>query len=143
MVLDIAKVRNDFPLLKRRINGQPIIYLDSAATSLKPKVVVDAITDYYYISCANIHRGVHALSQEASDLFEEARTKIARFINASDNEIIFVRNATEAIHLVAHCLPLKGDVLTYEDMLQVGQMFVRPKWEAVIERSVINANNRN
>lgn len=112
MALDIAKIRNDFPLLKRKINGRPIIYLDSAATSLKPKVVVDAITDYYYVSCANIHRGVHALSQEASDLFEGARTKIARFINANENQIIFVRNATEAINLVAHCLPLKGDVLT-------------------------------
>jgi len=112
MALDMDKIRNEFPLLKRRINERPIIYLDSAATSLKPKVVGDAITDYYNTSCANIHRGVHVLSQEASDLFEEARSKIARFINANNNEIIFVRNATEAINLVAHCLPVKGDVLT-------------------------------
>ena len=112
MALDTDKIRNDFPLLQRLIDERPIIYLDSAATSLKPKIVVDAIASYYYNSCANIHRGVHVLSQEASDLFEEARAKIARFVNAADNEIIFVRNATEAINLVAQCLSREGDVLT-------------------------------
>jgi cysteine desulfurase / selenocysteine lyase len=112
MKFDVAKIRDDFPLLQREIDHRPIVYLDSAATSLKPKAVVEAMLRYYYVSCANIHRGVHALSQEASDLYEEARAKVARFINANDHEIIFVRNATEAINLVAHCLPRQGDVLT-------------------------------
>lgn len=99
---DVQAVRNDFPILKRQVNGVPLVYLDNAATSQKPQVVIDALVDYYTRYNANVHRGVHTLSQEATDAYEIAREKIAKFINAPRPEnIIFVRNTTEAINLVA------------------------------------------
>ena len=110
---DVNKIREDFPLLKRRRedNGKPFIYLDNAATSLKPIQVIEAVTNYYEKHCANIHRGVHTLSQEASQLYEEAHDKVARFIGAkSREEIVFVKNTTEAINYVAYGLDWKpGD----------------------------------
>ncbi len=112
MAYDVQKIRKSFPILERQLNGKPIIYLDNSATSLKPQPVIEAIVKFYTQYCSNIHRGVHALSQEASELFENARSRIARFINAQDNEIIFVRNATEAINLVAHSLDVKGAIVT-------------------------------
>ena len=93
--------RADFPLLTRRINDRPIIYLDSAATSLKPQVVIDAVTRFYTECTANVHRAVHTLSEEATEAFEEARATVARFIGADDREVAFTRNATEAINVVA------------------------------------------
>ena len=75
-VLDIEKIRNDFPILKRKVNGQPLVYFDNAATSQTPQIVIDTIVDYYSNFNANIHRGVHTLSQEATDKYEEARIKI-------------------------------------------------------------------
>ncbi len=109
--LEIAKIRSDFPILKRIIDGKPLVYLDSAATSLKPKPVIDAIVRFYTESCANIHRGVHLLSAEASDLYDESRRKIAAFLNADEEEIVFVRNATEAVNLVSQCLNRAGAVV--------------------------------
>ena len=109
--LDTDRIRADFPILKRMIDGRPLIYMDSAATSLKPKPVIEAIVRFYTESCANIHRGVHLLSAEASELYEEARRKIARFLNADEEEIVFVRNATEAINLVCHSLHRDGAVV--------------------------------
>ncbi|MHA1581284.1 MAG: aminotransferase class V-fold PLP-dependent enzyme [Candidatus Baldrarchaeia archaeon] len=110
---NVNKTREDFPLLKRRRedDGKPFIYLDSAATSLKPIQVIEAVTNYYERHCANIHRGVHTLSQEASQLYEEAHDKVARFIGAkSREEIVFVKNTTEAINYVAYGLDWKpGD----------------------------------
>ena len=110
---DVNKIREDFPLLKRRRedDGKPFIYLDNAATSLKPIQVIEAVTNYYEKHCANIHRGVHTLSQEASQLYEEAHDKVARFIGAkSREEIVFVKNTTEAINYVAYGLDWKlGD----------------------------------
>jgi len=110
---DVNKIREDFPLLKRRRedDGKPFIYLDNAATSLKPIQVIEAVTNYYEKHCANIHRGVHKLSQEASQLYEEAHDKVARFIGAkSREEIVFVKNTTEAINYVAYGLDWKpGD----------------------------------
>ena len=111
---DDLKVREDFPFLNRLINSKPIIYFDNAATTQKPRQVVQTITNYYENYCANIHRGVHTLSQESSDLYEEARRKVARFINADEREIIFVRNSTEAINLVSRCLKGEGNILTTE-----------------------------
>lgn len=96
----------DFPMLSRRIGGRRLVYLDSAATSLKPQAVIDAILDFYQHSTANIHRGVHTLSQEASEAYESARDRVARFINAAAREIVFTSNATEAIYLVAEGLGL-------------------------------------
>ena len=100
--LDVARVRRDFPVLARLVNGQPLAYLDNAASSQHPQAVIDAISRYYETSHANVHRGVHALSQEATDLFEGARRRVQHFINArSPREIVFVRGTTEAIKLVA------------------------------------------
>jgi cysteine desulfurase/selenocysteine lyase len=100
--LDIAAIRSDFPVLARTIRGLPLAYLDNAASSQRPRAVIDAISHYYENSHANVHRGVHTLSQEATDLFEGARAKVRRFINAkSAQEVIFVRGTTEAINLVA------------------------------------------
>ncbi|MEN4013364.1 MAG: cysteine desulfurase [Bellilinea sp.] len=101
--LDINKIRADFPILNREIHSKiPLVYLDSTATSQKPQQVLRAMESYYQRSNANIHRGVHTLAEEATELYETAREKIARFINArSIHEIIFTRNTTEAINLVA------------------------------------------
>ena len=100
---DVAKIREDFPVLKQLVHGKPLVYLDNAATSQKPQQVIDALVRYYTTENSNVHRGVHALSQQATEEYEGARAKIRRFINAaSDQEIIFVRGTTEAINLVAH-----------------------------------------
>jgi len=99
---DVARWRDDFPILRETIGGHPLVYLDNAATTQKPECVITAEVDYYRHTNANVHRGVHTLSQRATDQYEAARGKIARFINAaSSNEIIYVRGATEAINLVA------------------------------------------
>ena len=99
---DLARVREDFPILKELIHGKPLVYLDNAATSQKPWQVINAERDYYTHLNANIHRGVHDLSQRATDAFEGARSKVRQFVNAHKNEeIIFVRGTTEAINLVA------------------------------------------
>ncbi len=99
---DVNKIRNQFPLLSREMNGAPLIYLDNASTTQKPDVVIDTISDYYRKHCANVHRGVHTLTRETTDIYEDARRTVARFIGASDpSEIVFTRNATESIHLVA------------------------------------------
>jgi cysteine desulfurase/selenocysteine lyase len=103
--VDIQAIRRDFPILSRKINGQPLIYFDNAATTQKPRQVIDAIADYYTNHNGNVHRGVHTLSIEATDLYEQARESTAKFINAkSSSEIVFVRGTTEAINLVAHSL---------------------------------------
>ncbi|OGO17940.1 MAG: cysteine desulfurase [Chloroflexi bacterium RBG_16_48_8] len=103
-VLDIDRIRAEFPILHRETQlGAPIIYLDSAATSQKPRQVIDIMSRYYEQQNANIHRGIHRLAEEATQSFEEARNKIAHFINAnSSKEVIFTRNTTEAINLVAY-----------------------------------------
>ena len=99
---DVAAIRADFPILRTSAHGKPLVYLDNAATTQKPQVVLDALADYYAESNANVHRGVHYLSGRATDLFEEARAKVARFIGAAEpREVIFTRNATEGINLVA------------------------------------------
>ncbi|HLT50650.1 MAG TPA: aminotransferase class V-fold PLP-dependent enzyme, partial [Arenibacter sp.] len=99
---DILMVRKDFPILNREVNGKPLVYLDNAATSQTPKKVIDAIVDYYSRYNANIHRGVHTLSQEATDAYEQARLKIQKHFNAQKaHEIIFTSGTTEGINLVA------------------------------------------
>ena len=101
-MFDINQIRNDFPILGRKVYDRPLVYLDNAATTQKPRSVVEAITDEYYNVNANVHRGVHYLSQQATDLHEEAREKVRRFINArSTSEIIFTRGTTESLNLVA------------------------------------------
>ncbi|MDP3562726.1 MAG: cysteine desulfurase [Legionellaceae bacterium] len=101
--LDISAIRRDFPILHQQVNGYPLIYLDNAATTQKPKQVIDAIAHYYEHDNANVHRGVHTLSVRATQLYEAARDKVRHFINANhSHECIFVRGTTEAINLVAH-----------------------------------------
>ena len=101
--LDSAALRKDFPILERRIGGKPLIYFDNAASSQKPRQVIEAMRDYYYHHHANVHRGAHTLASEATELYEEARRKVARFLNApSEVSLLFTRNTTEAINLVAY-----------------------------------------
>jgi cysteine desulfurase/selenocysteine lyase len=101
--LDINKVRADFPVLQRTVHGKPLVYFDTAASAQRPLKVIETVDDFYRNHNANIHRGVHTLSQEATDLYEQARIKTAKFINASsENEVIFTRGTTESINLVAH-----------------------------------------
>jgi cysteine desulfurase / selenocysteine lyase len=99
---DVNKIREDFPILKKKVHGNHLVYLDNAATTQKPNYVIDKVNEYYTTMNANIHRGVHALSQEATEAFEGARIQIKQFINAlGKNQIIFTRGTTEAINLVA------------------------------------------
>ncbi|MCW5518314.1 cysteine desulfurase [Aureitalea sp. L0-47] len=101
--MNVTQIREDFPILKRQVNGKPLVYLDNAATSQKPKQVIDCIVDYYSRYNANIHRGVHTLSQEATDAYESARKKIQKHFNIEkSHEIIFTSGATQSINLVAN-----------------------------------------
>jgi len=100
--LDVARIRQDFPILSRQVRGKPLVYLDNGASAQRPRAVIEAERDYAERHHSNVHRGVHTLSQEATDLFEGAREKVRRFLNASSmREIVFVRGTTEAINLVA------------------------------------------
>jgi cysteine desulfurase/selenocysteine lyase len=99
---DVERIREDFPVLKQTIHGKPLVYLDSAATAQKPFAVIDAIRKFHEVDCANIHRGVHELSQRSTAAYEETRTKAKRFLNSkSKSELIFVRGTTEAVNLVS------------------------------------------
>jgi cysteine desulfurase/selenocysteine lyase len=102
LAFDVEKIRCDFPILKQKVYGKPLVYLDNAATSQKPQSVIDALVHFYTNDCSNIHRGVHILSERATKAYEDTRAKVRCFINAADEkEIIFVRGATEGINLVA------------------------------------------
>ena len=120
-MLDPYRIREDFPILKREINNHPLIYFDSAATSQKPRQVIEAIKNFYENCNANVHRGVHTLSQEASELYENAHEEVAKFINANGmDEIVFVSGTTEAINLVAYAWALRN--LKREDEVLVTLM---------------------
>jgi cysteine desulfurase / selenocysteine lyase len=105
-LLDAEAIRKDFPLLDRRVHdGRRIVYLDNAATSQKPRQVLDALTEYYENYNANVHRGVHVLAEEATAAYEGARDKVAAFVNApSRDEVVFTKNASESLNLVANML---------------------------------------
>jgi cysteine desulfurase/selenocysteine lyase len=108
-MMDAASIRKDFPMLTRQINGKPLVYLDSTATSLKPQSVIDKENEYYTRYTANIFRGIYTISEEATKQYEDVRTKVAQFIGATKpEEIIFTRNTTESINLVAYSL-IRGD----------------------------------
>src|ERR1700722_2239275 len=101
--VQLEEIRDDFPVLQQKVHGKPLIYFDNAATSQKPRQVIDAMTDYYERYNANVHRGIHALAERATREYEKAREKIARFINAESTEcVIYTRGTTEAINLVAY-----------------------------------------
>src|SRR6266516_8002505 len=102
-MIDWQKLRADFPILHQNVHGQPLIYFDNAATSQKPRAVLDALRNYYERDNANVHRGIHELSNRATAAYEAARARAGRFINAgSGDEIVFTRGTTESINLVAH-----------------------------------------
>jgi len=101
--LDVDKIRADFPVLQRQVHGKPLVYLDNAATSQKPRIVIDKLSEFYSHYNANVHRGIHALSEEATDAYEEAREKVKDFINAeSARNIVYTKGTTESINLVAN-----------------------------------------
>ncbi|MEX2430719.1 MAG: cysteine desulfurase [Dehalococcoidia bacterium] len=134
---DVHAVRKDFPILSRQVNGKPLVYLDNAATSQKPRSVTQALVDYYERYNSNVHRGVHTLSMEATDAYEEARRKIAAFINAPKPEdLIFVRNTTEAINLIAQTWAMAnvkaGDRIVVTEMEHHSNLV---PWQHVAQRT--------
>ena len=135
-VFDVQSIRKDFPILKRQVNSHPLIYFDNAATSQTPRVVIDAIVDYYSRYNANIHRGVHSLSQEATDAYEKARQKIQAHFNASKaHEIILTSGTTDAINLVASgftSLLEKGDEVVVSALEHHSNIV---PWQMLCERS--------
>lgn len=136
-VRSVDDIRADFPILQREVHGLPLAYLDNAATSQKPLAVLRAMDDYYRRTNANVHRGVHTLSEEATALYESARGRTARFVNApSSKEIIFTRNATEAINLVAYSWGL--DNLKAGDEVLITQMEHHANivpWQLICQRT--------
>jgi cysteine desulfurase/selenocysteine lyase len=118
--LDVDLIRRDFPILSREIHGRPLVYLDSAASSQKPLAVIEAVHHYYVTSHANIHRGVYALSEEATLAYEHAHEKVARFINAEFEEVVFTKNTTEALNLVAYAWGLHN--LQKDDEVLLSQL---------------------
>jgi len=139
--LDLAQIRTDFPILHRKVNGQPLVYLDNAATSQTPLAVIDAISEYYKHTNANIHRGVHALSQEATDQFEAARKKIQTHFNAAHaHEIILTSGTTHSINLVANGF---AALLQKEDELIVSALEHHANivpWQMLCERTGAKLN---
>jgi len=135
-MVDVEKIRKDFPILNRKVNGQPLVYLDNAATSQTPQQVIDVIVDYYQNYNANIHRGVHALSQEATDIYEQARIKIQRHFNAAkSHEIIFTSGTTHGINLVAtgfSSILKKGDEILVSAMEHHSNIV---PWQMLCERT--------
>ena len=113
------RCRNDFPILGRRVHGKPLVYLDNSATSQKPRVVIDALRDYYTRLNANVHRGLHTLSEEATNAYEDARERVSGFINAPARNLVFVRNTTEGINLVASAWGRKNVRVGDEILLSV------------------------
>ncbi len=119
MSFDVEAVRAQFPILNRQVNGKPLVYLDSAASAQKPRAVIDAMTAVMEGSYSNVHRGLHTLANETTDAYEAARKSIARFINASESEIVFTKGGTEAVNLVAAGLGAslsEGDEIVLSEM---------------------------
>ncbi|WP_218625357.1 cysteine desulfurase [Cellulophaga sp. E16_2] len=135
-MIDVTKIREDFPILKREVNGKPLVYLDNAATSQTPQQVIDVIVDYYSNYNANIHRGVHALSQEATDKYEQARIKIQTHFNAAKAyEVIFTSGTTHSINIVANgfsTLLKKGDEIIVSAMEHHSNIV---PWQMLCERT--------
>lgn len=138
-VMDLNKIREDFPILSRTVYNRPLVYLDNGATTQKPRCVVDAITDEYYSVNANVHRGVHFLSQQATELHEASRETVRRFINArSTNEIVFTRGTTESINLLAYsfgeAMMKEGDEVIVSEMEHHSNIV---PWQLLAERKGI------
>lgn len=137
MSTDWSKIKEAFPTLNQTVNGHPLVYLDSGATSQKPRVVLDALQEFYLKNNANVHRGIHALSMRATDAYEAARARAARFINAADpSEIVFTRGTTESINLVADSWGganlKKGDLILITEMEHHSNLV---PWQLVAKRT--------
>ncbi|OGC62372.1 cysteine desulfurase, partial [candidate division WWE3 bacterium RIFCSPLOWO2_01_FULL_53_14] len=137
---DVQKIRRDFPILHRKVHGKPLVYLDNAATTQKPRPVIDAISKYYEEYNANVHRGIHALAEEATAAYEGARSRVAEFIGARNSaEIIFTRGTTEAINLVAYSwgekFLKKGDTVLLTLMEHHSNLV---PWQLLAQRKKIN-----
>src|ERR1051326_5509032 len=133
---DVARVRADFPILSREVRGRPLVYLDNAATAQKPRAVIEAITRYYETGNANVHRGVHALSQEATEAYERVRGLAAGFLNVAPGEIVFTAGTTAALNLVAQSYG--GSTLRPGDEILVSEMEHHSNlvpWQLVAERT--------
>lgn len=149
-MLDISAIRRQFPILSTPMNGRPLVYLDSAATSQKPQAVIDALANHYRYANANIHRGVYRLSEDATAAYEAARSKVAGFLGANASSIIFVRNATEGVNLVARAWGErnlgKGDVILVSTMEHHANLvpwhFVARKTGALIKEIPISDDGR-
>ncbi len=131
----ITSIRSQFPILKRKVNGKPLAYLDNAATTQKPQAVVKALTDYYTRYNANVHRGMHALSEQASEAYEGARERIARFVGATPQELIFTRGTSDSINIVARMLEPR---LKPKDEILVTQMEHHSNlvpWQQLVKRT--------
>ncbi len=129
-------IKPDFPILNRKINGKPLVYLDNAATSQKPRQVIEAMVDYYEQYNANVHRGIHTLGDESTRMYQQAREKVAEFIGAGDaNELVFVRNTTEGINLVAYSWGManikSGDVIVTTEMEHHSNIV---PWQELVKR---------
>ncbi|MCP4913162.1 MAG: cysteine desulfurase [Oligoflexia bacterium] len=135
MSFDITKVREDFPILKEQVHGNPLVYLDSAATSLKPLSVINALNDHYSKETANVHRGIHFLSAQGTQKYESTRTAMAKFINAKECEVIFTKGTTDSINLVAFSFGEKyiqsGDVILLSTMEHHSNIV---PWQIMAER---------
>ena len=118
MISDFCK-KEDFPIFKRKFNGKSMVYLDSTATTQKPKQVLDAIVNYYEGSNANVHRSVYKLADEATELYENSRSNVAEFIGARSNEIVFTRNTTESLNLLSFTI---GESLRKGDRILITSM---------------------
>ncbi len=130
------KIRKDFPVLKREVNGKPLVYLDNAATTQKPKQVIDKLVDYYSNYNANIHRGVHKLSEEATEAYESTRDRTAKLVNAGRKEIIFTKNTTESLNILAYSALgtlQKGDEVVVSIMEHHSNIV---PWQMLIEKGV-------
>ena len=135
-VLDIAAIRADFPILSRQVHGRPLVYLDNAATTQKPRQVIDSLVDYYSNTNANIHRGLHTLAEEATAAYELTRRKTADFIGAaSPREVVFTRNTTESLNLLAYTLGARlrpGDEIILSALEHHSNLV---PWQLVTQRS--------
>ena len=134
--MNIEKIRDDFPILSRHNRGLPFAYLDNAATSQKPSIVIDSIKNYYASSNSNVHRGVYELAEEAERLYHNSRKFISQYFNASEKETIFVRGATEGLNLIAHSYA--SDILNQNDEIIVTEMEHHANivpWQLVCERT--------
>ena len=142
--MDIKKIREDFPILSRTVYGKPLIYFDNGATTQKPRLVIDSLVGEYYSVNANVHRGVHYLSQQATELHEASRATVREFINArSINEIIFTRGTTEAINLLVSSLGEEFMEEGDEVIRDLGSLEEGMQAEAALYESADNGSQSN